>query len=186
MNSSPENALDVNVEPTSTHPDSVHAPAWKSRHILLKVNSWSDGWKGTVDMWRHGATDGLNQWSSDDRKTYSLLWGEQGALNECQLTQMLWMTCHAVARQLQGLKAMPYPVEECDCPPPTVPWIGATAGLTPTGKGTSLLAYLTGKGHTSSKPHERRLCSVDLETVGPVEPVSLLSSLGYLIEQHAR
>jgi hypothetical protein len=186
MNSSHENALDVNVEPTSIHPDSVHAPAWKSRHILLKVNRWEDGWKGTIDMWRHGAPDGLNQWSSNDRKTYSVLWGQLSPLNACELTQMLWMTCHAVASQMMGISATPYPVKECDCPVPAIPWIGATAGLTPTGKGTELLAYLTGKGHSSSKPNEQRLCSVGLETVGPVLPVSLVSSLGYLIEQHAK
>ena len=186
MNSSHENALDVNVEPTSIHPDSVHAPAWKSRHVLLKVNRWEDGWKGTIDMWRHGAPDGLNQWSSNDRKTYSVLWGPQSPLNSCALTQMLWMTCHAVARQMQGFDRHPYEVAWCGCPLPPVPWIGATAGLTPSGKGTDLLAYLTGKGHTSSKPNELRLCSVPLETVGPALPVSLVSSLGYLIEQHAK
>ena len=172
--------------PAPIHPESVHAPAWKSRHILLKVTRWTDGWKGTIDMWRHGAGGSLNEWTTDDRRTHTFAWGHLSPVNECELTQMLWMTCHAVAAELQGLTTHRYEVKSCTCPAPAVPWVGATAGITPTGKGSELLAYLTGKGHTSSKPNERRLCSVGLETVGPVLPVSLIASLGYLVEQHAR
>jgi hypothetical protein len=186
MNLPQQGHNEVVSTPTALHPESVHAPAWKSRHVLLKVNRWSDGWKGTVDMWRHGAAGSLNEWTTDDRRTYAVEWGQHSPLTTCELTQMLWMTCHAVARQIEGLTLNPYTVESCICRPPAVPWIGATAGLTPTGKGTNLYAYLTGKGHTSSKPNEQRLCSVDLETVGPALPVSLISSLGYLVEQHAR
>jgi hypothetical protein len=172
--------------PAAVHPDSVHAPAWKSNHAMLTLTRWADGWKGTVDLWRHGVSSSLNDWTTDDRRTYSVSFGPQSPLSDCELIRMAWTSCHLVCRELEGRSRLEYESPSCSCRPPVVPWVKLTAGITPMGNGANLYAYLTAKGHSSSKPNERRLCSVDMMPLGPVVPVTLISSLGYLLEQHAQ
>lgn len=172
--------------PAPANPESVHAPAWKSNHAVLTLVRWADGWKGTMDLWRYGSSSSLNDWTTDDRRTYYASFGPQSPLSDCDLKAMAAASCHRICRELEGRPRSDYGYPHCQCRPPVVPWIKLTAGITPMGSGTNLYAYLTGKGHSSSKPNERRLCSVDMMPLGPVTPITLISSLGYLIEQHAR
>lgn len=172
--------------PAIIHPDSVHAPAWKSKHIQITLVRWAGGWRATADMWRHGSGGSINDWTTDDRRTMDCSWGLMSPIDRNELVEMLWRTAHRFAAELQGHDVKPPLGVRCDELPASNEWVKATAGITPGAHDAHLYVYLTGKGHSSSKPNERRLCSEVLMPLQPMTPVMLLSTLGFLVEQHAR
>lgn len=166
------------------HPESVHAPAWKSRHVGLKLARFEDGWIATANLYRHQYNPTGLESPADAMRMYQCAWEYQSPLNDEDVVELMWRSCHVFAAQAIGCE----PPTHCNVGrvrKPTEPiWVGGHASLVPGANVSHLDAWITGKGHTSAKPNEKRVNKETLERMIPALPAALLSTLGYLIEQH--
>lgn len=155
-----------------------------SYHVSMTALQWSNGWAVTADLWRHSA-DGLRGLQADEaRRTYTVHWPELSPMSRADVAQLLWRSALMMARRADDKPALSVPLTYTPRLPGETRWIKGTAHLVGGSRSTELLAYLTGKGHTSKNPVESRLCKHDLLTMVPLPVPALLHTLGLLLEQH--
>lgn len=186
MDSSPETWLQDHVDVPAIHPDSVHAPAWKSRHVQLTLKRGIYGWLAVAELYHFNPNRQQAVYTANDVRTYTYEWRFNDALNRDEMVSLLAESCMVLAYQARGLTHPdPHYLLSAD-PPEGNPWVAGTTGLISTISGTRLHGWLTGKGHNSRKPNEQRLFSEELLPLNPALPGDLLAHLSYLTEQHAR